>query len=158
MCNRPVKGLSRLLRGISSNQVGDFYCLNCFNPYNTENRLKEHEEICNKNDNCRIIMPMWNEELLKHNHGKKLLKDPFVICLDLECLLLKMHSCQNNLENSYTEKKAKHEPSGWTIFTNCSFDKTKNKHDYYRGIDCIEVYCKKLKEHALEKLTMKKKK
>ena len=38
-----------------------------------------------------------------------------------------MQSCQNNLKNSYTERKAKHEPSGWSIFTKRSFDKTKNK-------------------------------
>ena len=30
---------------------------------------------------------------------------------DLYCLLEKMHSCQNNLEKSYTEKKSKHAPS-----------------------------------------------
>ena len=29
LCNRPVKNLSRLLRGIRSNHHGDFYCLNC---------------------------------------------------------------------------------------------------------------------------------
>ena len=28
----------------------------------------------------------------------------------------------NNIEESYTEKKAKHEPSGWALFTRCSFD------------------------------------
>ena len=41
-----------------------------------------------------------------------------------------MHSCQNNLEKSYIEKKAKREPSGWALFTKCSFDATKNKLDY----------------------------
>ena len=50
--NRQVKSLSRLLREKTSNHQGDFYCLNCFNSYSTENRLKEHEEICNKNDGC----------------------------------------------------------------------------------------------------------
>ena len=30
---------------------------------------------------------------------------PFIIYADLECLLEKMHWCQNNLEKSYTEKK-----------------------------------------------------
>ena len=50
--NRPVKSLSRLLKGISSNHKGDFYCLNYFNSHSTENRLKEHEEMCNKNDIC----------------------------------------------------------------------------------------------------------
>ena len=36
-----------------------------------------------------------------------------------------MFSCQNNSNNSYTERKAMHEPYGWTIFTNCSFEKKK---------------------------------
>ena len=38
-----VKSISRLYRGITSNHVGDFYCLNCFNLYTT-NRLKKHEK------------------------------------------------------------------------------------------------------------------
>ena len=44
-----------------------------------------------------------------------------------------MHSCQNNLEKSCTEKKKKHTPSGYSLFTNCSFDATKNK------LNCDEV-------------------
>ena len=47
----------------------------------------------------------------------------------------------NNLEESYTQEKAKHEPSGWAIFTRCAFDK-KNKLSFYRGKDCIEKLCK----------------
>ena len=35
-----VKSLSRLYRGITSNHVGDFYCLNFFRSYSTENKLK----------------------------------------------------------------------------------------------------------------------
>ena len=34
-----VKSLSALLRGISSSNNGDFYCLNCFNSYRTLNKL-----------------------------------------------------------------------------------------------------------------------
>ena len=63
--NRPVKSLSRLLSGMSSNHEGDFYCLNCLNSYSSENRLKEHEKVCNKYDSYRIIIP------LKYNHGEK---------------------------------------------------------------------------------------
>ena len=133
-----VQNLSALLRGKSSNHHGDFYCLNCFNSYSTKNRLKEHEELCNKHDSCHIEMPKWVEKILKYNPGEKSLKAPFVIYLDLECLLKKEQSHQNNAEESYTEKKAKHEPSGWTMFTKCSFDATENKLDYYRGRDCIK--------------------
>ena len=52
-----VSNLSALLKGKSSNHNGDIYCLNCFNLYSTENRLKEHEEICNKHVSCHIGMP-----------------------------------------------------------------------------------------------------
>ena len=34
-----VKNLSRLLRSISSNHNSDYYYLNCFQPYRTENKL-----------------------------------------------------------------------------------------------------------------------
>ena len=37
-----VKNLSRLLRGITSNHKEDFYCLNCFHSYRTENKLEAH--------------------------------------------------------------------------------------------------------------------
>ena len=71
LCGRPVKSLSKLFRGILSNNQGGFYCLNCFISYSTENRLKEHEEICNKNNICRMIMLKWYEIILKYNHGEK---------------------------------------------------------------------------------------
>ena len=50
------------------------------------------------------------------------LKAPFAIYLDLECLLKKEQSCENNnnnnnnIEESYTEKKAKHEPYVYKMF------------------------------------------
>ena len=40
-------------------------------------------------------------------------------------LIKKVQSSQNNPEKSYTEKKARYEPSGWAMFTRCSFDKKK---------------------------------
>ena len=38
-----VKSLSALFRGITGNHNGDFYCLNCFHSYTTENKLKKHK-------------------------------------------------------------------------------------------------------------------
>ena len=67
------------------------------------------------------------------------------IYLDLECLLKKEQSCQNNPDKSYTEEKALHDPSGWAMLTRCSFDKKENKLSYYTGKNFIEKLCKKLK-------------
>ena len=68
-----------------------------------------------------------------------------MIYVDLECLLEKMDSCKSNFEKSYTEKKIKHMLSGYSLFTNCSFDAAKDKLDCYRGKDMQKVcnICKK---------------
>ena len=118
-----ISNLSALLQGILSNHKEDFYCLNCFNSYTTKTKVKPYEEICNNNDSCRIEIPHWAEETLKYNTGEKSLKALFSIFLDLECILKKVQSSQNNPEKSYTEKKAIHQPSGWSMFRRCSFDK-----------------------------------
>ena len=47
-----VKSLSALLKGITSNHKGDFYCLNCFHTYRTKKKLKKHEKVCNDHDYC----------------------------------------------------------------------------------------------------------
>ena len=39
-----AKSLSRLLRSITSNHDGDYYCLNCFHSYGTENKLNAHKK------------------------------------------------------------------------------------------------------------------
>ena len=49
-------------------------------------------------------MPKQVEEILKYNLGEKSLKPPFAIYLDLQCLLKKEQSCQNNPEN-LTQRK-----------------------------------------------------
>ena len=55
--NRPIKSLSRLFRGITSNHHGDFYCLNCLRSFRTVNALKRHERLCDNNDYCHVEMP-----------------------------------------------------------------------------------------------------
>ena len=49
-----VRSLSALLRGISSGNNGDFYCLNCFHLYCTHNKPKKRERVYNNHDYCRV--------------------------------------------------------------------------------------------------------
>ena len=86
------------------------------------------------------------------------MKVPFIIYADLECLLEKMSTCINNPNESSTTKINKHTPSGYSIFTSCSFDESKNKLNYYRGKDCMKKFCKDLKEHATRIINYEKKK
>ena len=153
-----VKSLPALLRRITLNHDRDFYCLNRFHSYSTKNKLKRHERVCNDHDYCYVEMPNEDNKILKNNHGEKSLNTPFMTYANLECLLEKMYSCQNNPEKSYTEKKTKHKASGYSLFTNCLFDLTKNKLDFYKGEDCMERFCEDLREHAMKIINYEKKK
>ena len=82
-----VKNLSGLLRGITSNHKQDFCCLNCFHSYRRKSKLEAHKKICENQDYCHVEMPTKNNNIIKHNHGEKSMKLPFVIYADLEGLL-----------------------------------------------------------------------
>ena len=140
-----IKNLSGLLRGITSNHNGDFYCLNCLHSYRTKSKLKKHEKICKYRDFCNLKMADAKKNISESKPGKKSLKHEFVIYADLECLLLKMNTCNNNPNKSYTTAKATHKPSGYSLLTSCSFDTSENKQTYYRGTDCMKRFCDDLK-------------
>ena len=101
-------------------------------------------------------MPKEDNKILNYNHEEKSMKVPFIIYADLESLLEKMNTCHNNPKNS-TTKINKHIPSGYSLFTHCSFDTTKNRLDYYRGKNCKKTFCLDLKEHATKIINYEKK-
>ena len=78
--------------------------------------------------------------VLKYIPGEKSVMTPFVIYADLESILEKTSGCENDPEKSSTIKVNKHIVSGYSLFSHCLFNKTKNKLDYYRG--------KNLRKHA----------
>ena len=119
-----VKNLAGLLKGITSNHKEDFYCLNCFCAYYTKNKLKEHQKICENNKYCHVEMPTKDNNIIKYNQGEKSIKLSFIIYADLECLFEKLSTCQNNQNESSTTEINKHMPSGYSLYTHSSFDKS----------------------------------
>ena len=128
--------------------LSDFYCLNCFHSYRTKNKFEAHKKICENRDYCHVEMPTKDNNTIKYNQGEKSIKLRFVVYANLEYLLEKMSTCYNNPEKSSTTKINKHKPSGYLIFTHCSFHKSKSKLNYYRGEDCMKKFCEDLREHA----------
>ena len=84
-----IKSISGLLRGITSNHNGDFYCLNCFQSYTTEQKLRKHEKVCKNHDFSHLKMPDKDNKILKYTSGEKPLKVLFIIYADFEYLLKK---------------------------------------------------------------------
>ena len=151
-----VKSLSALFREITGKNNREFYCLNCFQSYTTENILKKHKKVCENHDYCYVEMPK-EEKILKYNQGEKSMKVPFNIYADLEPLLEKVNTCHNNPENLSTTKINKYTPSGYSLFTHCLFDTTKYKLDYYRGKNCMKNFCLDLREPAIKIINYEKK-
>ena len=65
------KVVSALFRGITSKHDGDFYCLNCFQSYTAENKLKKHKNVCENHDYCYVEMREEYNKALKYNEGGK---------------------------------------------------------------------------------------
>ena len=111
--------------------------------------------MCKNHDYYYVEMPKEDNKILCF--GEKLVKIPFIIYADLESLLEKMNTCHNNPKTLSTTKINKHTASGYSLFTNCSIDTTKNKLNYHRGKSCIKNFCQNLKERATKIINNEKK-
>ena len=68
-----------------------------------------------------------------------------------------MDEYKNNPENSFTAKVSKLIPSGFSMPTS-SLRSIENKHDVYRGKDCMKKFCEFVREHTMKIINFKKKK
>ena len=62
---------------------------------------------------------------------------------------------KNNLENSSATKLGEH--ILFSIFKISSFKSIENKHDVYRGKDCMKKFCESLREQTMEIFLERKK-
>ena len=62
------------------------------------------------------------------------------------------------LKNSSTTKISEHIPSDLSMPKLSSFKSRDNKHDVYRGKDCMKKFCESLREHAVKIINFKTKK
>ena len=79
-----VKKISALLRGVTSKNNGDFYCLNCLHSFRTKNKLESHKKVCGNKDFCNIIMPTEDTKIFEFNQYQKSDEAPFIIYADLQ--------------------------------------------------------------------------
>ena len=97
-----------MLKGVTSSHNGDFYCLNCFYSYRTEEALQKHVKVCEGKNYCYVDMPK-KDTFIKYYYGAKSMRAPFFMYVDLESLLKKMDVCINDPRKSSTTKINMHE-------------------------------------------------
>ena len=103
-------------------------------------------------------MPSEDIKKLEFNQYKKFDKARFIIYADIACIIEKIDGCKNDPENLSTTKVSEHIPSGFSISTVSSFQYIENKHDLYRGKDCMKTFCEYLREHTMKIIELKNKK
>ena len=105
-----------------------------------------------------MIMLSEDTKILEFNQYKKSDKPPFFIYADREYLIEKIDGCKNNPENSSTTKLGERIPSGFSMSTMSTFKCIKNKHDLYRGKDCMKNFCESLRENTMEIINFEREK
>ena len=118
-----VKNISALLSAqINKHKGNRYFCLNCFNGFNTPESLNNHKEYCYNNECVKINMPPTGSFLEFKNfvHSEKA---PFAIYADFESLIKPLDVCDPDPGKSYTKKYQKHEPISFVYYIK-SFDES----------------------------------
>ena len=102
-------------------------------------------------------MPSEETKILELNQYQKSDKASFIIYADLECIIEKIDGCKNYPENSSTTKVSEHIPPGFSMSTISAFRSIQNKHDVYRGKDCMKKFFESLRPHAMKIINFRKK-
>ena len=53
--------------------------MSCLHSFRTDDKLKNHEKVCNNHCYCYVEIPSEYNKILKYNQGEKTLKSPFII-------------------------------------------------------------------------------
>ena len=67
------KKITCIIRGIKSKHQGDFYCLNSFHSFATENKCESHKNLYENNNFCNVAMPS-EDDILEFNQYGNIIK------------------------------------------------------------------------------------
>ncbi|XP_021001758.2 uncharacterized protein [Parasteatoda tepidariorum] len=145
-----IKNLSRLVSKQYSNHGHKvFICKRCLVFFNSEDSLIKHKELCDKNCPARVVMPSEESKYIKFKNFQHVLKVPFTVYADFECLTLKTDSCSRNPNLSSSTIYQKHAPFSFCYYI-CYDGGFYKPPVIYRGEDASKVFVESIKNEALE--------
>ena len=74
-----VKKLAALLRGMTSENNDDFYCMNCLHSFRIKTNLSRMKMYVKINLFCSVTKPSGDTKMLEFNQYQKSDKAPFII-------------------------------------------------------------------------------
>ena len=134
-----IKSLDRLLH--PNNKVKcsrRYYCPFCQYPFVKKEECEDHQEYCREKDPVKINFP--KKKILKFENIKHMIKVPFIITCDFECLIVEKGSSVGNK----SEIKSNHKPCGFSIVT--TSDYFPRNEILYRGENALTKFLDELEK------------
>ena len=113
-----IKDLNRMLYSQSKHKERKHFCTFCLHGFKSENLLMKHKPNCKPHGPQVIQLPGPKEQFMRFKQVGKMLKVPFVIYADFECILQPV-----NKEG----KKNIHKPCGYSYLVVSAVDEDKNQ-------------------------------
>ena len=144
-----IKNLSRLLSSSNSkHQHKHSFCLNCLQGFHSKEFRNKHFKCCIDHEVVRIDMPKENSSVRFHS-GQYQFKVSFIIYIDFKAILQGSEE-ENNPDplSPYTRDISHHVSIRFCTYTMFTYREVKDSFRFYRGKDCIEVFCNHIEEEA----------
>ncbi|XP_066595461.1 uncharacterized protein [Prorops nasuta] len=141
-----IKNLSYLLSNqCSRDKHTKYFCNRCMHYFSSNDKLIQHRVDCNLVNDCAVVLPAKNNNILQFKNYYKKLQVPFVIYADFECLLEKIDSLS-------VPAKAfqQHKPYSIGYYVSCIYNNNLSRFKMQRSIDCAKWFTNELQKIAVE--------
>jgi hypothetical protein len=140
-----IKRVNGLLYKFNKHGGSKHLCKKCLHCYSSADRLAEHFPNCSLEEPSRTVLPKKGT-LMKFNNYAKMLKIPYVIYADFECVLegLVHDDYLDDKEIEGVHKYQKHLPGGFKIYVVSVDPNYKSEEIIYRGPNADIKFIEKL--------------
>ena len=153
-----INNFNRFMYNYTKHKDKKHFCMYCLQCFSSADILKKHKKNCIiVNGKQSINMANEGEKVQFKNYHKKL-EVPFVIYVDFEAIVEKIHGVKNNPDNSCTDVYQKHKDCSYVYKVVCCYDDQYSKPiELYRGPNAVYKFIEKmLEEEKWCKETLKK--
>ncbi|KYN10054.1 hypothetical protein ALC57_17743, partial [Trachymyrmex cornetzi] len=130
-----------------------YICDRCLHYFHSNEKLQLHIVDCQRINDCAIRLPSNDDKWLNFNNYNRRKRVPFVVYADLECILKKTDSDQDESTLTY---QYHHQVFSIGYYVRCSYDNSLSKYRFRRDPDCVLWFVEKLRSlaHCVKKIVV----
>ena len=127
-----ITDLNKMLHSQTNHQHKTFYCTYCLHGFMRKDLLDKHKPLCEKHGAQCTELPSGKDKFMTFKNWGKMLKVPFVIYADFECILSPLQNGKN--------KTHLHEPCGYSYLVVSALEEVQREVVCYRGDNVVEHF------------------